>query len=592
LQSQTLLVLSRAHRLRGNLGQAISSLKTAARLIEKTRYNLSVAQIQISYFSEAQQIYRQLVTCYLKKYRTTGKTADLDTLFYYTQLTRGRTMHELAARRRSGQMAMSYDDEYLQRRTSLRSIQRRIRERPNLKNVLRTELEAARLALVTKRLRLSNNGALSDNKTNSEAQWLLPVVENLIKQNTGLLLYHLAGDTSFVFVIANHSAQIVGLDVKPDALHASVSELMSPFHGVKGDSVQFVGFRADIAHRLYETLIRPVELAYHSLPPNLLIVPDIEIMQLPFEMLLVGRQKKTEYTPLDEPEYARDFLLHRYTISYSPSLAFLQIPAQKFARAPRLLLFANPFSPQLTLASTTRSQRGWRFDALPYAEIEAKAIREKFGTQAKLFLRDKATKAKFFRMAGDYQIIHLATHAFADNTFDAFSGLVLAATCDSTDDGILMGYEIADMQLQAELVALSACETGRGRVVSGEGVLGLPRLFLGAGAKSVLMTRWLIDDEFSSRMLPKFYEFCLEQDFSKAEALAGAKRSLLREISQNAKNHYQHPFYWASYSLYGHPGKIRSANWQTLLIYLAAILFLCLFILLAGKRWFHRRKKA
>lgn len=586
LQWQTLLVLSCAHQLLGHLAPAISSLKTAARLIENTRYNLSVAQIQISFFSEAQQVYRQLVTCYLKRYQATGKTTDLDTLFYYTQLTRGRTMHELAARRRSGQTAISYDDEYWQRRLSLRHIQRRIRERPNLRNAMRTELEAARLALVTKRLRLSNSLARSDSTTDSEAQWLSPVVENLKKQNTGLLLYHLAEDTSFVFVIANDSTQIIGLDVTPDALYTSVSELMSPFHEVKSDSVQFVSFRADIAYKLYETLVQPVELALDDLPTNLLIVPDIEIMQLPFEMLLTEKQKKTEYTPLDEPEYARDFLLHRYTISYSPSLAFLQMPSHKSANSPSLLILANPFSPQITHASTTRSQRGWRFDALPYAEIEANAIHQKHAGQAKLFLRGGATKARFFQMAGEHQIIHFATHAFADNAFDAFSGLVLAATSDSTDDGILMGYEIADLQLQAELVALSACETGRGRVVSGEGVLGLPRLFLGAGAKSVLMTRWLIDDEFSSQMLPKFYEFCLDQDFSKAEALSEAKRSVFGKISRSAENRYQHPFYWASYSLYGHPGKILYTDWQTLLIYFTALLFICSLLIFIGYRWY------
>ena len=176
------------------------------------------------------------------------------------------------------------------------------------------------------------------------------------------------------------------------------------------------------------------------------------------------------------------------------------------------------------------------------------------GDDANIFLRDKASKRTFFEQAPYYTIIHFATHAFADPSFDAFSGLVLATTPDSSDDGLLMGYEIAGLGLQADLVALSACETGHGQLVSGEGVLGLPRLFLGAGARSVLMTRWVIDDAFASALLPEFYQYYLQKRQSKAEALSRAQKSLLQASSEQPHRHYQHPFYWASYALYGHPG--------------------------------------
>jgi CHAT domain-containing protein len=103
-------------------------------------------------------------------------------------------------------------------------------------------------------------------------------------------------------------------------------------------------------------------------------------------------------------------------------------------------------------------------------------------------------------------------------------------------------------------VSLSACETGRGKIVAGEGILGLPRLFLGAGAKRVLMTHWKVDDKFTSELMPRFYDYFLNRKLSKAEALKEAKLSLIRQNKQEGLN-YQHPFYWAAFTLYGTPSE-------------------------------------
>jgi CHAT domain-containing protein len=136
----------------------------------------------------------------------------------------------------------------------------------------------------------------------------------------------------------------------------------------------------------------------------------------------------------------------------------------------------------------------------------------------------------------------------------------LAAGNDSTDDGMLMGYEIADLNLHCELMTLSACETGRGEVVQGEGVLGLPRLFLGAGAKSVLMTLWKVDDKFTSELMPAFYDNLLKRKLSKADALSAAKRTMLDRPDLEGQGYYQHPFYWASFALFGDAGGIKSST--------------------------------
>jgi len=100
---------------------------------------------------------------------------------------------------------------------------------------------------------------------------------------------------------------------------------------------------------------------------------------------------------------------------------------------------------------------------------------------------------------------------------------------------------------------LSACETGRGQKAKGEGLLGLPRMFLGAGAKQVVMTSWKIADQASSILMTQFYDNFMNKGMLRSEALQQAKRTLLSEKDEANNLYYQHPFFWASYSIYGKP---------------------------------------
>jgi CHAT domain-containing protein len=156
-----------------------------------------------------------------------------------------------------------------------------------------------------------------------------------------------------------------------------------------------------------------------------------------------------------------------------------------------------------------------------------------------------------------------------DSTFDAFSGLVFALGNDSTDDGVLMGYEISELDLSCDLVTLSACETGRGKMVRGEGVMGLPRQFLAAGAKTVLMTLWKVDDRFTSQLMPEFYQLLLQEKMHKSEALLQAKQKMLGDTSDSQGLYYQHPFYWASFVMYGDPGPQRVPFWNITLVFIS-----------------------
>jgi len=238
-----------------------------------------------------------------------------------------------------------------------------------------------------------------------------------------------------------------------------------------------------------------------------------------------------------------------------------------------MLVVANPTYdlPQAKNIIATAPRPAWQFDSLPSTEVEARQIQSIY-SGVDLITRNDATETAIKNVMPQYQILHFSTHGFVDSTFGAFSGLALALSKEAVDDGRLMGYEIIDSGLDCDLVTMSACETGQGRIVEGEGVLGLPRLFLGAGAKSVLMSLWKVHDRFAADFMPKFYRGYLIDKKSKSEALGLAKRQVLdAKIKPGQKVYYQHPFYWATFTLFGDPGFERKSNysfWWLLIIFL------------------------
>lgn len=209
---------------------------------------------------------------------------------------------------------------------------------------------------------------------------------------------------------------------------------------------------------------------------------------------------------------------------------------------------------------------------------------QNLGLSTEVLLQSAATESALLQHYQDYRILHFATHAFIDTVFDAFSGVVLALDSDTTSDGLLMGFEFEDMNLNHDLITLGACESGHGRKALGEGIIGLPRTILTAGAHAVLQTLWKIDDEFSGKLLPVFYDNYFNHNMNKAEALTAAKRSALQ-----GENKYRHPFFWAAYTLYGDsrrnvPGWFERNRTALLVTSLILLSLLLLYSGLKGRR--------
>jgi CHAT domain-containing protein len=171
---------------------------------------------------------------------------------------------------------------------------------------------------------------------------------------------------------------------------------------------------------------------------------------------------------------------------------------------------------------------------------EAENITSIFG--GKSITGNRATETTFKKNASENKILHLAMHTIIDNEFPMYSKLVFSATKDTTDDGFLNTYELYNLDLKTPLLVLSACNTGYGKLMKGEGIISLARGFIYAGCPSMVITLWSVADRSSSDLMQLFYRN-LNQKQNIDKSLQNAKIKYI----QNSDQRMSHPYYWAGY---------------------------------------------
>lgn len=266
---------------------------------------------------------------------------------------------------------------------------------------------------------------------------------------------------------------------------------------------------------------------------NLLIIPDGQLNYLPFELLI------TEKINMEQINYgALPYLLKSSIIKYafSSSLHYAELSLPSLDQEKLLAIAPSyPSSPSGLLASRAG------FSALQHTEDEAISISSILNGN-KLLGRE-ATVANFKAQAADYEVLHLAMHAYTHDKDPMLSGMIFTDTKDSIAN-TLHAYELYNMNIPSKMVVLSACNTGLGQHKNGEGVMSLGRAFRHAGTKNIIMSLWQADDETTSDIMTSFYTN-LSEGIPKAEALRNAK---LTYISTGAN---VFPHFWGSFVLLG-----------------------------------------
>ncbi|WP_317930333.1 CHAT domain-containing tetratricopeptide repeat protein [Halioxenophilus sp. WMMB6] len=287
------------------------------------------------------------------------------------------------------------------------------------------------------------------------------------------------------------------------------------------------------------TILAPIANQLGSIK-HLTVIPDGIIHQLPFAVLL------------DPNSGYRQPLINNLDISYASSLAtahWLKYEQNSTITDANLLLVANPaLGDGDTQPIIANIRSGW--GDLPAAEQEAKMLQtlwSQVGNSDVLYGAAATKSALLTSPLQNYQIIHFASHAQVNWDNPALSAIKLAPTQNDTPYGSpdLTLAEIARLNIRAQLVVLSACETAAGRQTSGEGPIGLSRAFFEAGANRVLASLWPVDDRATAKLLELFYEGLIDQRLAPSRALRQAQQAMLQT------GEFAHPYFWSGFLFIG-----------------------------------------
>ena len=363
----------------------------------------------------------------------------------------------------------------------------------------------------------------------------LPKLQNeLLDAGSVLLEYSLGAERSFVWVISNTDFRSFTLPPRA-VIDAQAQALLTLLPKHDAPAI------AAAARALSDSILAPV--APFLTAGRILIVSDGALQRVPFAMLpLPGRAEPlvTTHETVSLPSASTIALLRAESPSHKPptkSIAIFADPVFTGAPAPfRMLEHLQPEAPSISVRT---------IPSLPFTRREAESIvRLTPKPTTLLALGTKASRAAALDPGlADYRFIHFATHGYLDPERPSLSALLLSFRNEKNEpeDGYLRVSDIYNLHFNADLVVLSACQTGLGRDVRGEGLVGLPRAFLYAGAPRVVVSLWNVSDQATAELMTIFYRRMLKDRLRPAAALRQAQLDLRKQ------SRWASPFYWAAF---------------------------------------------
>jgi CHAT domain-containing protein/tetratricopeptide (TPR) repeat protein len=371
-----------------------------------------------------------------------------------------------------------------------------------------------------------------------------------LEPGTVLLAYSIGIDKGLLFAVTGRSAagngprlEVFPLTVGANELAGQVAEFRSLL--LRGQtSPVFEAALDGQGRRLYDELVAPAAAAIGR-AERLLISPDGALFHLPFGALL---------RPGEPPSFLAEAKPVHSVLSVTLYSALHKHRRPVDPGSP-VVVFADP-TPAGPPSSTRTARSGMRrfqisLAPLPGARDEARGLAALFGPAASVWMGGEATESRAKSLPRSLRYLHFATHALLDPRSPLDSALALTASGGpagqaGAENGLLQAWEIFDLRLDADLVTLSACDTGLGKDAGGEGLIGLTRAFQYAGARSILASLWEVNDRSTALLMQRFYAE-LKAGASKDVALQRAQLSLLRQKG----GRFTHPYHWAAFELIG-----------------------------------------
>lgn len=581
VEGAALFDIARVHRAIGNLVEARSHSEAAIQIAESLRHEVAGPELRASFFASVQKYY-QLETDLLMVLHKQRPTEGFDSAaIEMSERARARSLLELLGEARA-EIRQGVDATLLERERSLGQLLNAKAERqtqllsgkhtPDQAAALAKELEPllTEYQQVQAQIRATSPryAALTQPKPTS----LKDIQQQLLDPDTLLLQYALGEERSYLWAVSKESLTSYELPKRAEIEDAARRFYELAKTDSKTDEV------TEAAYQLSQVLLAPLAARLLG-PKRLVIVPDGALHYVPFAALPLpetrGNIAASPRRPFSAPPSSVP-LIARHEIVTLPSASVLaelrRDLAGRKAAGKAIAVFADPVftkdDPRLKPtgeASPTRAEKespssdlsramrdvgaGEGFARLPFSRREAEAI-------ATIAPAGQAMKALDFQASrttaisddlSHYRIVHFATHGLLNSNHPELSGIVLSLVDrqGQPQNGFLRLHEVYNLKLPAELVVLSACQTGLGKEIRGEGLVGLTRGFMYAGAARVVAGLWRVDDAATAELMKAFYRGMFAKGLRPAAALREAQVEMWKQPR------WRQPYYWAAFVLQG-----------------------------------------
>ncbi|NES66904.1 MAG: CHAT domain-containing protein, partial [Okeania sp. SIO2D1] len=567
----TLYNIALLKRDQGKLTESLTFIEKSLEIIEDLRIKVASAELRASYFATVQDEYQFYIDLLMQLHKQNPNQGYDAKAFHASERSRARTLLELLNEasvniRQGIDPKLAMTERKLQQQLNTIETQRIQLLSGEYTPEQKANIEQTRDKLIDEYDKLRNKiRTTSPNYaalTQPQPLTLKKVQQQVLDNDTLLLQYSLGEESSYLWAVTKDSIHSYQLPPEAEIKNAAIELMVRITSPRERNDTAKIDSAADA---LTEIILKPVAEKLNK--KRLLIVADRFLQEIPFSALSIPNTdgESDGYQPL---------IVNHEIVNLPSATTIANIRNGTKARklAPKkVAIIADPvFSPEdvrltgKTTASTSENRSrafpleakqldraardvGIKWDRLPATRTEAEVIMalipESERTQAFDFQANRKTATS--QELGKYQIVHFATHGFANGKQPELSGVVMSLVDKNGNwqNGFLRLNDIFNLNLPVELVVLSACQTARGKDIKGEGLVGLTRGFMYAGAKRVVGSLWYVDDAATADLMSQFYQGMLKQELSPVEALRAAQMQMLESgIS---------PYYWGAFTLQG-----------------------------------------
>ncbi|MBD2858151.1 CHAT domain-containing protein [Spongiibacter sp. KMU-158] len=474
----------------GKHDAALPALTEAVEILETQRSSLSLDSTKLGFVSDKQEVYYDLVGMFVEQ-----DQAEL--ALEYAERAKARALVDLLASRNNELPPPEKEGI----NTTLSIIQQTENALATINPNDTTQRSVTR-GLLRKYQENLNKSAPEFTSLRVVTSPNITQLQSTLKEDEALLEYFGDGEHLWAFILSNKGVSAAKLPA--ERLAEIVAEFRQDLQNPESPDI------SNSSRKLYNSVIMPIKEQLQTFK-RLTVVPHGPLHYVPF-------------TALNDGE---DYMIDQFELRVLPSASVLEfLHKNQIAAAKPMLILGNP-----DLGDPAMDLLGAQIEAVNIAKMQP---------SADVLLRELASETQLKSNAGQYRNLHIASHGIFNAEEPMASALLLSKS--ESDDGLLSVAELFDLRLNADLVTLSACETGLGDITAGDDVIGFTRGFLYAGAESIISSLWKVSDAATNTLMQTFYKALPSQ--GKSKALRNAQLAL-------KDGSYSHPYYWAAFQLTG-----------------------------------------